>query len=75
MAEQPKPADFKTFYLLGLADVVIGVGLIALTIMGLIPVDLEIMLPVGLLMAVMGVGIALWGRSKMKRADTRGDRN
>ena len=75
MADKPKGSDFKTFYLLGLADVVIGLGLIVLTIMGLIPVEPEIMLPVGLLIAAMGVGIALWGRSKMKRADTRGDRN
>ena len=75
MAKQAKPVDFKTFYLLGLADVVMGLGLIVLTLMGVIPVDLYVMIPVGALIAVMGVGIALWGRSMMKRADTRGDRN
>ena len=75
MAKQAKPVDFKTFYLLGLADVVMGLGLIVLALLGVIPVDLSVMIPVGALMVVMGIGIALWGRSKMRRADTRGDRN
>lgn len=76
MARTPKAADFKMMSYIGLIDVVLGLGLVAIGFAGVLEAGPEIMTPAGLLVSAMGVALALWARNKMTQAERQGgDRN
>lgn len=76
MAKTPKAADYKMMSYIGLIDVVMGLGLVAIGFAGVLEAGPEIMTPVGLLVSAMGVALALWARNKMAQAERQGgDRN
>ena len=62
--------------MVGIGDVVIGVGLALAGYLGWFGPDLSMLVPIGGLVALAGLGMALWAKSKMNAADSRrGDLN
>jgi len=77
MAKQADPsATWRVMILAGVGDIVIGAGMAFAGLTDLIGPDMEILAVVGAVIAVIGVGIVLWGRHKLSQAgDRRGDLN
>lgn len=75
MAKQIKQDGARVLMLVGLGDFVLGLLLAGLAFSGVLGPDLNIVAVLGLIMAVVGAGLALWGRSKIQHANTRGGRN
>lgn len=76
MAEPQKIESWRVIMLVGLGDVVIGAGLALAGFMGWFGPGTEALLPVGGLVALAGVGMALWAKSKLNAAESRrGDLN
>jgi len=72
-----KPINWMIMVWAGLADMVVGVVLAAAALNGLLgESDQTVLAGVGGLLAVVGLGIFLWGRNNLSKAGTRlGDLN
>ena len=75
MTERSKPSPYRIIALVGVSDVVLGLALAAAGHFDLLGEGLEILVPFGAIVAVIGVGMALWGRHKMNHAASRGGWN
>lgn len=76
MAEPVKADSWRVIMLVGIGDVVLGAGLALGGYMGWFGPDLEMLVPVGGLVALAGAGMAFWAKNKMSAADSRrGDLN
>ena len=77
MAKQTDPAaTWRIIQLAGFSDIAIGLGLIVAGLTDLLGPDLELLSIVGGVIALVGVGLVIWTRSKLSQADTRrGDLN
>lgn len=73
MAAAPKKAiDWRVFIWAGAADVAIGIGLAVAALTGVLgDTDVNVLAGVGGLLALVGVGIFLWGRNNLE--NRRGD--
>lgn len=71
-----KPESLRFLVWVGLADVVLGLGLAAAFLSGLFGPDLEIAAAAAGLVAVWGLVLFVWGRNKLSQVeDRRGDLN
>ncbi|HEV2082978.1 MAG TPA: hypothetical protein VGR32_11095 [Brevundimonas sp.] len=76
MAEKDKPVDLRVFMWVALSDVLLGAGLAAAGHLGWFGPHMELLVPVGGLIALAGVGMAVWAKIKMNAAESRrGDLN
>jgi hypothetical protein len=61
-----KPVDYKLFVRLGIGEIAWGLVLIALALSGVLDVgDPTFLVVVGGVIALVGVGMVIWARSKM----------
>ena len=72
-----KPINWVVMVWAGLGDMVVGVALAAAALSGLLgDSDQTVLAAVGGLMAVVGAGLFIWGRSNLSKAESRrGDLN
>jgi len=71
-----KPETLRILVWAGLADVVIGAGLAIATLNGVFGPDLEMFALAGVVVALWGVVLFVWGRNKLSQVDDRrGDLN
>ncbi|WP_029416243.1 hypothetical protein [Brevundimonas bacteroides] len=64
--QKPPTMDPKLFVQLGIGDIVLGLGLAAAALLGLLgDVDRTLVAGIGGVIAVIGVGIVIWARSRM----------
>ncbi|HEY0102701.1 MAG TPA: hypothetical protein VGB60_04470 [Brevundimonas sp.] len=77
MAASKKPIDWRVMVWAGLADMVIGVGLAAAALSGMLgDEDYTVLAVVGGLLALGGLGLFVWGRNNLSNAgNRRGDLN
>ena len=72
-----KPINWMIMVWAGLADMVVGVGLAAAALSGMLgDTDQAVLAAVGGLLALTGLGIFVWGRNNLSKAESRrGDLN
>ncbi|MCS6625125.1 hypothetical protein N0B44_19615 [Roseibacterium beibuensis] len=71
-----KPETLRILVFAGIADVVIGAGLAIATLNGFFGPGLELFAAAGVAVAVWGLVLFVWGRSKLSQVeDRRGDLN
>ncbi len=76
MAEQSKAVSWRFMIWAGLADVGLGIGLVVAALTGVLGEGMELMSIAGALMALVGVGLVIWARKNLSKAeDRRGDLN
>ncbi len=77
MAGQGRRVDGRVLLFAGAVDMVIGAGLLAAALTGRLgDRDINVLAGVGVFLALVGVGIVVWGLQNMDRAgDRRGDSN
>jgi hypothetical protein len=67
MATEPGKQPWNLIAIVGLSDMVLGVGLAVASLTGTLDVDRTIMPIVGGLMALVGAGIFVWAREKASK--------
>ncbi len=72
-----KPINWMVMVWAGLADMIIGVGLAAAALNGMLgDSDQTVLAAVGGLLSVVGAGLFIWGRNNLSKAESRrGDLN
>ena len=77
MAAKPKPINWRVMMWAGLADMAIGLALAVAAMTGVLgDGDYTIVAVVGGLLVLTGVGLFLWARNNLSKADDRrGDLN
>ena len=72
-----KPINWMIMVWAGLADMVVGVGLAAAALSGMLgDTDQTVLAGAGGLIAVVGAGLLIWGRNNLSKAESRrGDLN
>ena len=72
-----KPINWAVMVWAGLADMIIGVALAAAALSGVLgDGDQTVLAAVGGLLVVVGLGVFLWGRNNLSKAESRrGDLN
>lgn len=77
MAAKPKPINWRVMMWAGLADMAIGVALALAAVTGVLgDSDYTILAVVGALLVLTGVGLFVWARNNLSKAESRrGDLN
>ena len=77
MAAKPKPVNWRVMVWAGVADMAIGLALAVAAMTGVLgDGDYTIVAVVGGLLVLTGVGLFLWARNNLSKADDRrGDLN
>ena len=77
MAAKPKPINWRVMMWAGVADMAIGLALAVAAMTGVLgDGDYTIVAVVGGLLVLTGVGLFLWARNNLSKADDRrGDLN
>ncbi len=77
MDTRPKPVNWKVMVWAGVADMVIGLALAATALTGVLgDGDYTVLAAVGGILVVVGLGLFLWARNNLSKAESRrGDLN
>jgi uncharacterized RDD family membrane protein YckC len=77
MSTQQKPINWQVMVWAGLADMIIGVALAAAALSGALgDSDQTVLASVGGLLVLTGLGLFLWARNNLSKAESRrGDLN